>query len=606
MLETTVVKHSFERIRTIDAFGAINWRERFAGGGKLSASADIQEKFPFHNFNRELEVASQVKVTTTSQVEIQSLFKGHLPGIRRPFQPPVAKEDFGVQVAMISVVMISPFEQWFPADDDPHEIQFQQVLDMTNEILDRLPHLRQRAEKLAAEAKDSNREQEVLSALRSLNLIPETSKSSVLNTSPYASVGDDEARPTRRSSATLTLDGLLSRHGISMDTGRSSFTGGLEGGATPDNTDGGRFSLRARKSFTAPAQKAIAKSPLPLGPSQSPPCFGESEEKPSTPGTPPTPTTYASERSTYDPSTPRIRRLPSVAKQRLSRFGDATTEVGFSKLDPGWSGCGPQPEFMQLGIPAQRDYLEEEKKADPQKDSQVSPRRVSASSITFDGDGISDGRTSFSGRQSFPEPSRQSFNRASFTSQVSFGRISEKKMTTGVSSRISGRNTFSRKDEMRMSSNFEDCRMSSQAPVCEDELSDDGFGDCLEMDDLLGEFPGEKPKYARPEKDVMPQPHRIGRLSTGGRRSGDPSDVMAATTPTLSIASGGSRRESDSSLELPGIASASPRSGQTPDVNEEPPASNPRLLGRIAATVSNVIHKPTSRPTSKAAAKRKP
>jgi len=617
------------RTHTIDVFGAIDWRHHFIGGGKHVIQADMQDRLSLKTFGSELEATSQVKLSKTSQ------FKGHLPALRRV--QPAAKEDFGVQVAMISVAMISPFEHWFPADVDPHEIQFQQVMDMTNEILDRLPYLRQRAEKLAAEAKgDSNREEEVLSALRNLNLIaPATPKPVV----PMYAIAASDAPTPRRLSAGLTLDGVLARHGIVMDSQKPGH--GLDGGKSPELADDGdrllsdkrRHTFGGRNNRGMGNRKLTIVKPASFIPSRSPHSSGNTDSSPKTPSTPNEPEARGKSQKAMRFAdnileTAKIRRLPKAMANedstQVSRLADAPLSP---HLDPGWSGCGPQQEFMQLGVPAQRDYLDD-KKPDPQKDNRATPpRRVSASSITFDGENAKaepnrgarlDSFVS-NDRQSFPDD-RQSFNRTSFSSQVSH-RPSFKRAHPGSRKNTrslaleSPRQTY---DSFRSGrGSYDDGRGTVFSGTDETNFGSEDGVDCLDMDDLMGEIPGDA-CYTRPNrKDML---HSSGgHIGTAGSSIGsDLSDVGTMSVGSVGLMSGSvasvgimpgsapsmntSRRESDVSLELPGIAGATPRFAQMADDDPSLPQTR---FGKFAGTASNLIHKAPSRLRALAATKKK-
>jgi len=121
-------------------------------------------------------------------------------------------EEFGIQCEMQRVVMLSPLEKWFPADQDAHEIQLDQVLEMALEIETRLPAMRQKAEQLVAAQAASNtseKEQEVIQQLQRLQILPRE-----LEKKNNSKVSFSHGSELRKG---LDLSSLLIRHGIAVD-----------------------------------------------------------------------------------------------------------------------------------------------------------------------------------------------------------------------------------------------------------------------------------------------------------------------------------------------------------------------------------------------------
>jgi len=154
----------------------------------------------------------------------------------------------GIQCLMHRIVKMSPLECWYPSEDNPREIQLQQIIDMANEIEDKIPELRSRAEKLLAGANySSERQQQLTEQLMRLGF---------MQSPPSGEVSYCPGKPVpRRPSFTCaktsidkddplsSIDSLLKRHGVIPSNGVE-----LEN----KDPDGGRLSNASRAITAVP------------------------------------------------------------------------------------------------------------------------------------------------------------------------------------------------------------------------------------------------------------------------------------------------------------------------------------------------------------------
>lgn len=120
--------------------------------------------------------------------------------------------ECGIQCCLSTLGTVS-----IPAEDEEPEAQLegvQQMLDAAKELRERLPAMRLRAEKLAAEAAPgSEREQKLLEELRKLNTAMDGGRPAL----KLSATLDAEAKALKGAAqpdAGMSLEGLLSRHGL--------------------------------------------------------------------------------------------------------------------------------------------------------------------------------------------------------------------------------------------------------------------------------------------------------------------------------------------------------------------------------------------------------
>jgi len=448
------------RIRTITELGAIDFRSRAAH----RVASPVRDAFQWLNTDAirddvikgDWHQALTKAVFSSSQPQAkgqpQSSSNAPLrkPGISMAVQAgssPLDLEENGIQVAMNRVIMLSPFERWIPGDDDPHEIQLQQLVDMAHEIHDRLPELVRRAEKLAGEAK-SEREQQLVQELRALQLAPSKTRGLIWEEPEQRS---KEAKPKE------SVTDLLARHGIS-----SAAAGPLSPHAPAADPD------EVRHTFAGFSSKA-SRNGRPSGNFRRPPVQvlksdrmewergalgrGQQDEEPMTVGD-------AQRQS--EPVRGMPRRLSATARhmKQVDNAKIITDRASFrslsngpqpdrspspdspASLEPGWSGLVEKQEcgFQHRGVPSSTEVttpfggaVSSSTEVTPTmggaKNVQGAWPRISTNNFSFEGESTADNgraRSSFGFRRSNTNSSGRSPSRPE-ENRSTFGRCTDSK-----------------------------------------------------------------------------------------------------------------------------------------------------------------------------------